>query len=301
MPGRVGQRREERIPNIAGVAVLIGLADEEAQPRPQVALHLGCFDDGKLGILRRLVFQRLEIDHIKDGFPIALRPLIESAASLQSEQTSLEHALEGHRDEQLLAEWVFRDQGIEVLCHADRNIQADLVHEPEGGGIGATDQRPGERIHLLDTIAVLQRIADRLLTAVAAETIGDKVWRAFSDHDPFAQYTLAERAHVFRDLGIGICRRDDLKELEIARWVKKVGSQETAFEGLGAAFSYPGEGNTGSVGGDNGVRVSNLLNACHQLLLGLQFFKDSFQNPVGLFEALKVILEVAKPNVFSQA
>ena len=202
---------------------------------------------------------------------------------------------------QFLAELIFWDQLIEVLRDPNHDIQANLVSEAEGGRIGSTDQRSGDGVNLFDAIPIIECIIHGLHAAVASDPVSNEIGRVFRNHHTLAQPALSKSAHVFHYLGIGIRGRDDLKELEIAWWVKKVGSQETAFEGLGAAFSYPGEGNTGSVGGDNGVRVSNLLNACHQLLLGLQFFKDSFQNPVSLFQALKVIFEVSKPDVLSEA
>src|SRR5205085_9168924 len=55
------------------------------------------------------------------------------------------------------------------------------------------------------------------------------------------------------------------------------------------------------VGGNNGFLFSNPFDTCHQLLLGLQSFDDSFHDPVSLFQALKVIFEVSKPDVLSEA
>src|SRR5260370_25889971 len=77
--------------------------------------------------------------------------------------------------------------------------------------------------------------------------------------------------------------------------------QETPFERLRASLGYVGEWNAGGVGGDNRPSFGDLLDASHQLLLGLQPLDDSFEDPVSFFETLKVVLEVAEANVLCQA
>src|SRR5260370_34120043 len=77
--------------------------------------------------------------------------------------------------------------------------------------------------------------------------------------------------------------------------------QETPFERLRASLGYVGEWNAGGVGGDNRPSFGDLLDASHQLLLGLHPLDDSFEDPVSFFETLKVVLEVAEANVLCQA
>src|SRR5258708_20098298 len=91
-PGSVCQTRQERVADIAGIAVLVGLGDEEAQPRPQVALLPGCFDDGQFGLLRRPVLQCLPVDPLNTRLSATLCALVESTPGLIAKQTSIQYA-----------------------------------------------------------------------------------------------------------------------------------------------------------------------------------------------------------------
>ena len=235
-PGRVHQAVHERVPDVACIAVFVSFGNEEAQPSTQVSLLLRCLDNGKFGILRGPVFKRFQIEHVKNRFASTLHALVEPAPGLIAKKIGFHHAQEYLVRKQFLAELIFWDQLIEVLRDPNHDIQANLVSEAEGGRIGSTDQRAGDGVNLFDAIPIIECIIHGLHAAVASDPVSNEIGRVFRNHHTLAQPALSKSAHVFHYLGIGIRGRDDLKELEIARRVKKVGSQEMAFESLRTSF-----------------------------------------------------------------
>src|SRR5438067_579550 len=82
-----------RFSNVASVTIFVASGKQEAQSRTKVCLLLGFFDKGKFGMLRRLIVQRLQVNHVENGLTIALGPLVESAARLIAKQFRLKHTL----------------------------------------------------------------------------------------------------------------------------------------------------------------------------------------------------------------
>src|SRR3712207_446440 len=111
----------------------------------------------------------------------------------------------------------------------------------------------------------------------------------FRSQDP-----LPESPHEPDDLEIGVFGGYDLEELQVARRVEEVRAEEAPPEALATALGDPAQRYARGVGGDDRALSGDALNPLHQRPLGLEPLDDGFEDPVGLADALEIILEVAE-------
>jgi hypothetical protein len=192
-------------------------------------------------------------------------------------------------------------QLVEVAGHPDHHVQPDLVEQPEGGRPGPAHQRPGEGVDLLDRVAVLQGVADVVHAGEAAKAVGDEVGGVLGHHRPLAEDPLHERPHALQHLGVGVGRRDQLDQLEVAGRVEEMGAKEPAPEVVRAALGHAVQRQPGGVGADHRSRADGLLDPGQQVLLGLQALHDRLDDPVGVGEPVEVLLEGPEPDPVGQS
>ena len=142
--------------------VLVGLLHQELQPGGEVSLLLRLFGDGDLGVLRGMVLESLQVQHVEDGLAFTFVSLVETGAGLVAEQILLLHLLELLRRLEILARLVLGDGLVEVLGHADGDVQPDLVVEPEGRRLRVADERACYGVYLFDPVAVIEGVASGL-------------------------------------------------------------------------------------------------------------------------------------------
>ncbi len=157
-----------------------------------------------------------------------------------------------------------------------------------------TDEGAGDRVDLLDAVAVLEGVASRLHPRVAPQAVGDKAWRVFGDHAALAQEPLSEGARGLNDLSVRLGGRDDLHQLKVARRVEEVRPQEALLEVLRTTLGDAAQRDAGGVGGDDGGLLGDLLDARHEPLLRLQLLDDRLEDPVRLRDPAEVVVEVAE-------
>src|SRR5919107_5885100 len=117
------------------------------------------------------------------------------------------------RRAQLLTGLVLGDQIVEVLRDPYGNVEADLVLQAEGGGLWMSDQGPGDRVYLLDAVAILEGVAYRVDHGERTQPVPDEVRGVLCHHATLAQDPLPEGSHILDDVGIRVLGRDDLQQL----------------------------------------------------------------------------------------
>src|SRR5215211_7578521 len=282
--GGVGEVRKQSVPDKAGVPVLVGHLNEEAQPRPEISLLPGFFGYGDLRVLRRLVFEGFEIEDIEDGLAVAPGSLVEAGPGLVAEEVAIQHLHEFWVRFYLLARLVPGGGLVEVLGDADGDVEADLVVQTKSGGPGVPDQGPGQGIDLLYAVAVLEGVPHRLHPGEAPEPVPDEVRRVLRDDAALAQNPLPEVAHEPDDLGVGLSGWDDLQELQVARRVEEVRTEKASPEALTTALGYLVQRYAGGVGGDDRVIFGDTF----------QPLDNGFEDPVSAGDPVEVVLEVAQ-------
>ena len=204
--GGVGQRRQQGVAQIAGAAVLLGLAEQEPQAVAQVVVVAGGADDRQVRPGRRPVLQGVQVEHVEHGLAVAPAAAVEAAAGLVAEPARLQHPPQRLGGTEDVAALVGGGELVQVAGHGDHDVQPDLVEQPEGGRLGPAHQRPGEGVDLLDRVAVLQGVADVVHAGEAAQAVGDEVGGVLGHHRALAQHPLHERPHA-APAPRGRCRR----------------------------------------------------------------------------------------------
>ena len=298
--GGVGQRRQQGVAQVAGPAVLLGLAEQEPQAVAQVVVVAGGADDRQVRPGRRPVLQGVQVEDVEHGLAVAPAAAVEAAAGLVAEPARLQHPPQRLGGTEDVAALVGGGELVQVAGHADHDVQPDLVEQPEGGRLGPAHQRPGEGVDLLDRVAVLQGVADVVHAGEAAQAVGDEVGGVLGHHRALAQHPLHERPHALQHLGVGVGGGDELDQLEVAGRVEEVGAEEPAPEVLRAALGHGGQRQPGGVGADHRVQGGHLLDPGQQFLLGLQALHDGLDHPVGVGDPVEVLLEGPQADALGQ-
>ena len=116
------------------------------------------------------------------------------------------------------------------------DVDAGNVHRAEGRAAGPAHGRSGDRVHFFDGVATAGDGLERAHDAVERDVIADEVRRVLRDDDALAQVVIGERADLLDDGGIGVSRRDDLEQPEVARRVEEVRAEPVLAEVVAAAL-----------------------------------------------------------------
>src|SRR5690349_2230182 len=75
-----------------------------------------------------------------------------------------------------------------------------------------------------------------------------------------------------------------------------MGSQEVLAEARAAALANGGDGDAAGVAANDAVGLTDGVDARHQLALGFQLLDDDLNDPVGLCQAVEVVIGVAQTD-----
>ena len=85
-----------------------------------------------------------------------------------------------------------RDRRPQVVADMFPHVDADQVSQPERGGLGPSDERPRERIHLIHAIAMLQDVIDAKGCGAKEDPVSYEVGRVLADDHALAEPLLSE-------------------------------------------------------------------------------------------------------------
>src|SRR5919107_2688373 len=281
------------------VPVLVSLLDEELQSRGEVSLLLRLTCYGDLGVLRGMMLEGLQIQHVEDGLAIAFVPFVESGAGLVTEQVLLLHLLELLRRLELLARLILGDGLVEVLGHADGDVKPDLVVEPEGGRFRVADERACNGVDLFDPVAVLEGVARGLHPCEGSYPVADKVRGVLGDDATLAEHPFSEITDGLDDLWVRVLCGYDLHELQVSRRVEEVRAHEASLELLGESLGDAVQWYTRGIGRDDCVFFRRIFDALHELSLGFELLDYGLDDPIRFANASEVLFEVPDPDPVS--
>ncbi len=174
-----------------------------------------------------------------------------------------------------------------------QRVQADDVGGAEDGALRAARGGAEDGVHLLDGVALLDRLIQRAHEGERSDAVGDEVGRVLGPHQALAQEVPAEVFHPLQRLGRGVGAGDDLHQAQIAGRVEEVGDAEPLAE-VGAATGHQiGDAQPRRVRADDRV-AAQLVQAGVQLLLDGQVLDDRLDDDVALGGGRgQVVLQVA--------
>ncbi len=176
------------------------------------------------------------------------------------------------------------------------DVDACDVHRTERRALRAADRWSGDRVRFLDRDVSPLDGTENLNGLEEGDAVADEVRRVPRRHDALAQAHFRERRDRANGGGIGLCRRDDLEQAEVARWIEEVRAEEVPAEALRSSFGDRTDRNARGIRADDGVRAAQRVDPREQRLFGVEPFDDRLDDPVGRAHEVEVFVEAAGPN-----
>ena len=184
-----------------------------------------------------------------------------------------------------------------AIVHRGRRVHQDVESDQVGGAERRTprtsDERTRERVDFFDAVLQLRHRANRRHHRKGADSIGDEIGRVLRDHDTLAEHDVAELAHEVEHGRVGARVRDQLEQMQVARRIEEVRTEEARAHRLGQDRRHIGDRKTRCIGGDDGAVFQVRGDALEQRALDVELLDDRFENPVALAQLLDVVFEIA--------
>src|SRR5262249_2931021 len=148
---------------------------------------------------RRVVFERAAVDRPDFFFGALAHALVKTLAGLLAEPAALHHRFENGRDDVEIARGIVRGRLAEIAQHMYPNVDADDVQQAEAGALGQSDDRAGERIHLLNGEIELLGELVYLGAEKTTDAVADEVRGVLAMDHAFAQVQIAEGGDPIED------------------------------------------------------------------------------------------------------
>ena len=221
-----------------------------------------------------------------------LHPAIEPPTALFAEQLFLQHAQHQIGGAERLPSLVVGASVVDGVGNVHEGIKAYQVRGAEGRTLGVPDQRAGQEVDLLDGEVQLLHGTHDVQHAEDSDTVGDEVGRVACDDDALPQSPVDEVLESGRDSGIRRRTGDDLEQVKVARRIEEVGPEKVTAEFVVKVLHHGVDGQPRCVGADDGSGFAMLGRPRENLALDVKVFLDDLDDPVGLGDALPVILEI---------
>ena len=251
---RVAQQVERRAAEKVACAAVVFPQRHEA--RIQRALELLGVD---VGVRLGRVLHRLGVDR-QDRLALLLE---EARLGLLAHVAGLDELVQHVRDLKHLAALVIGHVLVQVRRDVPQRVQPHHIRRAERGALGVPDERARQRVHLLDREAARRELLERAHHPIDADPVADKVRRVLGDDDALAQVHARKRRDAPEHVRVGVGRRDDLEQLEVARRVEKVRAQKARLEVVAAAVHDVRDRQARRVGRDDGIGARSRLDPLH--------------------------------------
>ena len=226
----------------------------------------------------------------------AAHAFIEALATLIAQPAALHHA--GHEcgHGEAVARRIAGRQHVNVIQHVGPNVETDDIHQAKGGAFGKADQRTGERIGLFHGVIARDGKPVRGGAKEAAYAVGDEIGRILARHHALAQAPVAEGGNPSHYFGEGVGAGDDLNQVQVARRIEEVGTQEMRARFGGPTFRNAGQRNPTGIGGENRAGPAKPLHAIEQGAFRRQILNYGFHDPFAFGNARQVLVESTGTN-----
>src|SRR5438876_1511289 len=111
-----------------------------------------------------------------------------------------------------------------------RRIQSRKISRTENGRFGTSHSWPQYGVNLAHCIPLSDSALNSGHKTMSANTVGDKVWRIFTEDNALAQHFGCEVLHVLGQRWISIGCWHNFEQAHITHWIKEVRDQEVTPE-----------------------------------------------------------------------
>ncbi len=288
--GGVAQQVERRVAEERACPARV--VPQRVEARGEVARLLDGVEVADADVSGVLVLPGLRVD----GANVLAFFLVEPGARFGAQRPGIDQTRQHGGHAEALAALVVPRLLVEVRRHVAQHVKAHDVGGAERRALGMPDERPRQRVDLLDGIVARGEKLHRAQHRVDAQPVADEIRHVVRDDDAFAQMHAPEMRHPRQHLRVGVVCRDEFEEFEVARRVEKVRADKALLETIRPPLGDLVDGNAARVGRDHGVVARVLLDARHHAALHVELFDDDLDDPVGLRDALEIVLEVAEPH-----
>ena len=252
-----------------------------------------------------VVVQPRQVERLGGFVPTGLRVdrqdvladlLVEAGLRFGPERAVLDELVQQRRHAEALARLVALGLGVEVVRHVAEHVEADHVRRAERGALGVADERAGERVKFLHRVRARRQRLHRAEDGVGADAVAHEVRHVVGHHDALAEVHPPELRHALHHGGVGVGRRDEFEQLEVARRVEEVRAEQPLAEALAPPLADLADRDAGRVGADHGGVGGRGLDPFHQPALHVEPLDHRLDDEVGILDPVEVLVEVAEAH-----
>ena len=172
-----------------------------------------------------------------------------------------------------------------------QHVDAGDIHRAKRRAAGPAERRTRDGIHFFDGVLAARNRIERPGHAIERDVIADEVRRVLGDDDALAEMMVGEIPNGLDDCRLGLRRRDQLEQAQVARRVEEMRAEPVTPEIFTTAFRKQCDGYARGVRADNRPWSSRLVHSREELLLDVETLDDCFHDPVDGCQSRKAIVE----------
>ena len=139
-----------------------------------------------------------------------------------------------------------------------QHVDAGNIHRAKRRAARPAKRRTRDGIDFFDRVLAARNRIERPGDAVQRDVVADEVGRVLGDDDALAEMMVGEIANGLDDCRVGLRRRDQLEQPQVARRVEEMRAEPMTSEIFTAAFRKQCDGDARGVRADDRARSSRL-------------------------------------------
>ena len=219
--------------------------------------------------------------------------LIKAGFRLVAEQAALDHLGDELWHHEHLALRIVGQILVQISHDVREHVQAHEIESAKRRRLWPAGRGPGDLVHFLDRIAVVEHRANRDQRAERADAVGDKVWPILRDDHAFAQTLVEKTKHRTRDFGFGPFGANQFHQMHIARRIEEVHAEKVRAKIFRASFGKLLEWNTAGVRSNDRAGPALLLDLLVQAAFDFEVLDDCFDDQIAIFQLRQVVFKVS--------
>ncbi len=123
-----------------------------------------------------------------------------------------------------------------------------------------------------------------------------KFGRVLAYHHALSKAAVGELRHEPEDARVRVCAGDYLEQMQVARRIKEMGTQETASKLLGEALGDLLERNAAGIRRKDRPGLAHAIDALPESAFDVEILGNSLDDPIAIGDELQVMVEAARMN-----
>ena len=225
---------------------------------------------------------------------------VKTRSGLRAEEFLGQHLFGEPRKAKHIARFIGRSIVEQVARHAGEDVQPHQIERAESGGLGPADHGAGQLVHFVHAETLFLHGAQYLAYTERADAVRNEVRRILGAHHALSEAQIGELRYGGQHLGQRIRSRDDFKQMEIARRIKKMRPEPVAAKLLRKTRREASDRKPAGVGADYRARLAKRRDSGEQVALGLEILGDRFNDPVRFRDRGEVVVEISDGHASGQ-